>query len=116
VLRSLPANRQIEPDVSALQKQIELARLVQEAPDRAALERQVAAQPSDLEARYHLAAHRILAADYAGALELLYSILREDRSFRNDAARKDMLAVFELLGGSGPLVSRYRSLMSSALY
>ncbi len=116
VLRSLPANRQVEADVSALQKRFELARLVQEAPDRAALERQVAAQPSNLEARYHLAAHRILAADYEGALELLYSILREDRHFRDDAARKDMLAVFELLGGSGPLVSRYRSLMSSALY
>lgn len=116
VLRSLPANRQVEPDVSALQKRFELARLVQEAPDRAALERRVAAEPADLEARYHLAAHRILTADYEGALELLYSILRADRHFRDDTARKDMLAVFELLGGSGPLVSRYRSLMSSALY
>jgi putative thioredoxin len=116
VLRSLPANRQVEPDVSALQKRFELARLVQEAPDRAALERRVAAEPADLEARYQLAAHRILTADYEGALELLYSILRADRHFRDDAARKEMLAVFELLGGSGPLVSRYRSLMSSALY
>ncbi|MCU0934598.1 MAG: thioredoxin [Gammaproteobacteria bacterium] len=116
VLRALPANRQVEADVGVLLKRFELAGLVQEAPDRAALERRVAAEPGDLDARYHLAAHRILAADYEGALELLYAILREDRHFRDDAARKDMLAVFDLLGGSGPLVSRYRSLMSSALY
>ena len=116
VLRGLPANRQLDPDVTAMQSRLALARLVQEAPDRDALERQVAAQPSDLEARYHLAAHRILTSDYEGALELLYSILQQDRHFRGGAARKTMVTVFDLLGGSGPLVSRYRSLLSSVLH
>ena len=80
------------------------------------LERRVETAPEDLDARYQLACHRLLGGDYEGALDLLYDILTRDRSFRNDAARKAMLAIFDTLGGKGPLVSRYRALMSSALY
>ena len=116
VLRSLPANRQVEPDVTALLTRIEFATVANEAPDRVALERRVAEHPDDRDARYQLATHRILGGDYEGALELLYRILTEDRHYRDGAARKAMLAVFDLLGGKGPVVSRYRALMSSALY
>ena len=116
VLRSLPANRQVEPDVTALQTRIEFAGVASEAPDRGTLERRVSERPDDLDARYQLATRRILGGDYEGALELLYQVLTRDRQYRDGAARKAMLAVFDLLGGKGPVVSRYRALMSSALY
>jgi putative thioredoxin len=48
-------------------------------------------------------------------MEQLLEIIRRDRSFRNDAARKTMLQVFNLLGNEGELVSRYRRLMAAAL-
>ena len=42
--------------------------------------------------------------------------MRRDRGFGDDAGRKGLVAVFTLLGNQGPIVSRYRSKMSSLLY
>jgi len=46
----------------------------------------------------------------------LLALLRKDRSYGDDAARKGMIQVFELLDGSGELVSRYRARLTSALF
>ena len=54
--------------------------------------------------------------DYEAALDQLIEILRIDRPFRDDAARKGLLSVFEMLGNDHPLVGRYRGRMSSLLY
>jgi putative thioredoxin len=116
VLASLPANRQMDAEVVALTARVGFARAASESPDPGALERRLAAAPEDSEARYRLACHRILAGDYEQALELLYDLLLRDRRYGDDAARKAMLSVFETLGGQGPLVSRYRGLLSRALY
>ena len=86
------------------------------APDTSELEQAIEADPANSEARYQLSAIHVLAGDFEAALEQLIQIMRRDRAFRDDAARKGMIAVFELLGGQGPLVSRYRGLMSSALH
>jgi putative thioredoxin len=116
VLKGLPANKQLEPEVVELLKRLGFASVASTAPDPATLEQRLAAHPGDSEARYQLACHRVLQGDYERALELLFELLRRDRDYRDDAARKAMLAVFDLLGGRGPLVSRYRGLMAGALY
>jgi putative thioredoxin len=41
--------------------------------------------------------------------------MKRDRGFQDDAARKGMLAVFDLLG-DGDLVAGYRAKMMNALY
>ena len=56
------------------------------------------------------------AGEYEAALDLLLEILRLDRSFRDDGARKALLSAFEMLGNEHPLVGRYRAKMSSLLY
>ena len=50
------------------------------------------------------------------ALSLLLELMRRDRSFKEDAARKTMLEIFNLLGGSGELVTRYRGKMFRLLH
>jgi putative thioredoxin len=47
-------------------------------------------------------------------MDALLEIVRRDRSFEDDIARKTLISVFNLLG-SGELVSRYRRLLASAL-
>lgn len=116
VIASLPASRRNEPQVQALASRLEFASVADEAPDPAALEARIGADAADSEARYQLAAIRILAGDYEAALGQLLEIMRRDRAFRDDAGRKGMIAVFAMLDNTGPLVSRYRGLMSSALY
>jgi putative thioredoxin len=54
--------------------------------------------------------------DFQDALELLLTILQKDRQYGDDAARKGMLSVFEILGGAGDLVNQYRNRMFNALH
>ena len=58
----------------------------------------------------------MLAGDNEAALENLLTLLKRDRQYGDDAARKGMVAIFDLLGGGGELVSRYRAKMLSSLY
>lgn len=91
-------------------------RIADNAPERAALEQRIARNADDLEARDLLAARLALSSDAEGALEQYLDILRRDRRYRDDAGRKGLLAVFELLGNSGALVNRYRSQMFTLLH
>lgn len=116
IIRSLPASQQTEPDFSRLRNRLHFALVAKAAPAPEALARAIEANPSDLQARYQLGARKVMAGDYEGALALLLEVMRRDRGFEDDGARKGMLAVFDLLGGQGPLITRYRGLMSSTLY
>ena len=48
-------------------------------------------------------------------LDALLEIIRRDREFEDDGARKYMIKVFEILGGKGEVVSRYRGLLARTL-
>lgn len=114
-LERLPLELASDPEVIALRGQLRFAAALAEAPGPLDLERRLAADPKDSEARYQLAAHRVIQGDYESALELLLELLRRDRAYGDDAGRKGMVAIFDLLGG-GELVSRYRARMMTALY
>ncbi len=116
VITSLPADKRVTPEVRGILSRIQFATVTEEAPDEEALIRDIEVAPENCEARYQLGARYILAGNYAAALEQLLEIMRRDRTFQADAGRKGMIAVFEMLENKGPLVSRYRRLMSSDLY
>lgn len=85
------------------------------ACDAPELERRIAADGNDLQARLDVAVQLVATQRYEAALEQLIEVVRRDRSFADDAGRKTMLSIFNLLGGQGELVSRYRRLLASAL-
>lgn len=115
VLDKLPQDIQEREDVSLLRGQLHFDSIGTGIPDQATLEQRLATDENDSEARFQLATHKINNQDYAAALELLLTLMRKDRQYDDDAARKTMLKVFELLGDD-PLVPRYRSKMMSLLY
>ncbi len=115
LLDGLSADGKLDPRSAALRGRLEFARVAAAAPPVAELERAIAANPGDCLARYQLAAVRVLAGDYERALGELLEIVRRDRKFGDDAGRKAMLAVFNLLGSGEELVKKYRTLLSSAL-
>ncbi len=115
-LEALPANRQAEPAVQRLLERVALAEAAQAAGDPEALRRRLEQDPGDLEARYALGAHLFLQGRHREALEQFLELMRRDRSFREDGARRAMLAVFDALGEEHPLVQEYRRRMASLLY
>jgi len=116
MLQHLPMELLNDPEVSALKGQVMFANLLAEAPEEETLRVRLEKDSADSEARYLLAAHRAAKGDYEDALEHLLELLKKDRSYGDDAARKGMVMVFDLLGGEGDLVSRYRAKMLNALY
>ncbi|QGU32382.1 thioredoxin [Thermochromatium tepidum] len=113
---TLPLEFVKDPEVAALRSRLQFARVIEGAPSESELNDRLQADPRDSEARYQLAAHQVLRGDYEGALEHLLELVKRDRTYGDDAGRKGMLAVFDLLGSDNALVARYRSRMMSILY
>ncbi len=114
-LKALPPDEAAKPEVVAFRAQLHFDVVSLQAPPPEDLERRLAANAGDSEARYQLAAHQVMAGQFEGALENLLTLMRKDRKHGDDAARKGLLMVFDILG-SDPLVTRYRSRMFNLLH
>ena len=114
-LESLPLEARDKPQVLAMQAQLEFIDITNNAPDVATLEKQLTENPRNSEARYQLSAHAILQGQFEVAFEQLLEIVKRDRNYNDDAGRKALLKLFELLGDNNELVSSYRRKLAMAL-
>jgi len=115
LLNSLSMDIQMSPEVSALYSQLELAETLAGSDDIPTLEKRIADDPKDSEARYQLSARYAAEGRYEEAMQQLLEIVKRDRGYNDDAGRKGLLRMFELLGNQGELVSKYRRLLAQAL-
>ncbi len=116
VLRGLPADIGASDGVSQLFARLEFARTASDAPPAEVLEQRIAADARDSEARYQLAARLLVSGRYPEAMDQLLELLRRDRTWGNEAGRRGLVKVFEILGDSDERVGRYRRLMFNALH
>jgi putative thioredoxin len=82
----------------------------------AELEAKVAADPNDLQARYDLALALYGAGKAEPALDALLEIVRKNRGWNEEAARKQIVKIFEALGPTDPLTLSGRRRLSSILF
>jgi putative thioredoxin len=116
VLESLPEDDRNRQPASGLLARLQFVDLVKDAPDITKLRAQVQATPEDCGIRQQLAARYALAGDYEAALEQFMDILRRDPRFEDEAGRKGLIAIFEILGNEDPLVMTYRRRLFSLLH
>ena len=83
--------------------------------DTDALAQRVGANPDDLDARFKLAGIHIAHVRHEAAFEQLLEIIQRDRKFGDDAGRRTMLNLFDVLGSGHELVAKYRRRLASAL-
>jgi putative thioredoxin len=84
--------------------------------DQAALRARIAADPNDLAARLDLGRTLAALGKHEDALAELLDVVRRDRHFADDGARKAMVDLFAVLGPDHPLTERYRNELAKALF
>jgi putative thioredoxin len=115
-LDSLPKEEQDKPEVAAMRAQMLFDHVASEAPAIEDLNAMLLADEKNSEARFQLAAQLVMQGQLETALEHLLVLMRSDREYGDDAARKAMIQVFDILGGDHPITKTYRTRMFNYLY
>ncbi len=113
---ALPADVAKLPAIEQARAALALARDAQPVDDLAGLKAEVEANPDDHDARFRLAGGQMAAGDRDGAAASLLAIVAADRAWNDDAARQQLLKLFEAVGLEDPWVSQQRRKLSAILF
>lgn len=104
-----------DPKLAPVVAGIRLALAIPEGADPTDLTTRISANEDDLDARLMLANLHIAQGRHEPAMDQLLEIILRDRKFGDDAGRRTMLQLFDVLGGGHELVAKYRRRLASAL-
>ena len=116
LLDGLPAEAQKHADVAAARAALELASQAKGAGDVAKLMERLAANPKDHDARLELATALFAAGQVEQAIDQLLDLFKRDRKWNDEAARKQLVKFFEVLGATNPNTVSGRKRLSSLMF
>jgi putative thioredoxin len=111
LLKVLPADRRAK----ALRHRISLKQYAERHAGED-LRGEAQANPRDPRARYRWGVMLAAQEDYIDALDELLASVQADRSFEDGAARKAMLAIFDILGLDSAITREYQRKLENVLF
>ncbi len=116
VLTQVPAAKQNDAAVAAARAALEVAEQASSVGPVGELEQKVAANPLDHQARFDLAVALNAAGKRQEAVDRLMEIIRRDRKWNEDGARKQLVQLFEAWGPTDEATVAGRKTLSSVLF
>jgi putative thioredoxin len=115
-LALVPEAKRNEAPVAAARAALEVAEQAKSVGPLAELEEKVLANPLDHQARFDLATALNAKGRRAEAAEHLLAIVKKDRKWNDDAARKQLVQLFEAWGFADQAAVEGRKRLSSILF
>jgi len=102
--------------IRAVEAEVKLREGQANAGDTAALRAKLEADPKDHQARYDLALALDAKGEREAAIDSLLEIVRRDRKWNEEAARKHLVTLFEAMGPADPRTIEARRKLSTILF
>jgi putative thioredoxin len=115
-LALVPEAKRNDPAVVAARSALEVAEQAKSVGPVAELEQKVAANPADHQARFDLAVALNAAGKRQEAADQLLAIVKRDRKWNDDGARKQLVQFFEAWGPADEATVEGRRKLSSILF
>jgi putative thioredoxin len=116
LLAQVPATAAQDPAIAAARAAVENATQAADLGDIGELERRVAAEPNDPQARFELAIALNAQDRRDEAADALLTIIKRDRDWNDAAARKQLLQFFEAWGNMDAATVAARRKLSTLLF
>ena len=110
-----PDQKNVTP-VERVRAALDLARKANQTDNRDALSARLATNPGDHQARFDLAVASAARGEKQAAVEHLLDLVRRDRNWNEQAARKQLVQLFEAWGPKDPATIEGRRRLSSLLF
>ncbi len=96
---------------------LSFAEIMQHSDDLATLQTKLQTNPNDVDALYGFASILVIHQEYEKAMQTLLKLFALDRGFKDGAAQKALIKLFETLADQAPdLVKAYRRKLQNFLY
>ena len=115
-LAMVPESKRNDPAVKAVQAAVDLAEQAKSIGPITELEQRVAANPLDHQARFDLATALNAMSKRSEATTHLLEIIKRDRKWNDDGARKQLVQFFEAWGGADEATIEGRKRLSTILF
>lgn len=116
ILAHAPPEKQNDPAIVGVRAALELSANAPAPGESDELAQKVAANPKDLQARYDYAEALSARGDLEAASDQLLAIIEQNRDWNEEAARKQLLKVFEAAGLNSDIAKNGRRRLSTILF
>ncbi len=117
LLDDVPEDKREDPEIKSVIAALDLAEKAGESVGQIVeLEARVAANEADHQARFDLALAYYASNRTEDAMDHLLTIVQKNRVWNDDAARVQLIEIFDALGSADPLVADSRRRLSTILF